>query len=213
MPANWANSAVATGLEKVSIHSNLKKRNVKECSKYCTSSFISHANKVALNILQARLQQYVNQEQLNVQATFRKGRGTRDQIANIHWIREKTRNTRTTYTSASLTALSFWLCGSQLTVKFFRWWEYQTILNASWETFIQRQEATVRQVTMDWFKIGKGACQGCISSPSLFNLYAEYIMQNARLDKARARIKIAWRNISNLKYSNDKTLMVESERN
>ena len=69
----------------------LKKRNVKECSKYCTSSFISHANKVALNILQARLQQYVNRELPDVQVEFRKGRGTRDQIANICWIIEKAR--------------------------------------------------------------------------------------------------------------------------
>ena len=81
--------------------------NAKECSNYCKSTFISQANKVALKILQARLQQYVDQERLNVQARFRKGRGTRDQTANIHWIIEKARNTRTTYTSASLTALSF----------------------------------------------------------------------------------------------------------
>ena len=127
MPANWANSAVATGLEKVSIHSNLKKRNVKECSKYCTSSFISHANKVALNILQARLQQYVNQEQLNVQATFRKGRGTRDQIANICCIREKEREFQKSSISASLTTLkplTVWVtrnCG-----KFLKRWEYRT---------------------------------------------------------------------------------------
>ena len=64
---------------------------------------------------------------------------------------------------------------------------------------------------MDWFKIGKGACQGCISSPSLFNLYAEYIMQNARLDKARARIKIARRNITNLRYVDVTTLTTESK--
>ena len=77
------------------------------------------------------------------------------------------------------------------------------------------QEATVRtgQGTMDWFKLGKEYIQGYILSPCLFNLYAEYIMQNAGLDKAQAGIKIAGRNISNLKYSNDKTLMVESERN
>ena len=86
MPANLGNSAVATGLEKVSFHSNAK-----ECSNYQTIALISHASKVMLKILQARLQQYVNHELPDVQAEFRKGRGTRDQIANICWIIEKAR--------------------------------------------------------------------------------------------------------------------------
>ena len=75
------------------------------------------------------------------------------------------------------------------------------------------QEATVRtgHGTTDWFQIGKGVCQGCISSPCLFNLYAEYIMRNARLDEAQAGIKIAGRNINNLRYTDDTTLMAESE--
>ena len=88
MPANLENSAVATGLEKVSFHSNPKKGNAKECSNYCTIALISHASKIMLKILQARLQQYVNRELPDVQAGFRKGRGTRDQIANICWIIE-----------------------------------------------------------------------------------------------------------------------------
>ena len=83
MPANLENSAVAAGLEKVSFHSNPKKGNAKERSNYHTIALISHARKVMLKILQARLQQYVNHELLVVQACFRKGRGTRDQIANI----------------------------------------------------------------------------------------------------------------------------------
>ena len=91
MPANLKNSAVATRLEKVSFHSNPKERNAKECSNYHTIALISHASKVMLKILQARLQQYVNYELPDVQAGFRKGRGTRDQIANIHWIMEKAR--------------------------------------------------------------------------------------------------------------------------
>ncbi|MFW1989662.1 reverse transcriptase domain-containing protein, partial [Acinetobacter baumannii] len=86
MPANLENSAVAPGLEKVSFHSNPKKGNAKECSNYRTIALISHASKVMLKILQARLQQYVNRELSDVQAGFRKGRGTRDQIANIRWI-------------------------------------------------------------------------------------------------------------------------------
>ena len=90
MPANLENSAVATGLEKVSFHSN-PKGNTKECSNYCTIALISHVSKVMLKILQARLQQYVNCEIPDVQARFRKDRGTRDQIANIYWIIEKAR--------------------------------------------------------------------------------------------------------------------------
>ena len=92
MSENLENSAVATGLEKVSFYSNPKKGNAKECSNYCTIVLISHASKVMLKILQARFQQYVNRELLDVQAGFSKGRGTRDQIANIHWIMEKARD-------------------------------------------------------------------------------------------------------------------------
>ena len=88
MPANLENSAVATGLEKVSFHSNPKKGNDKECSNYHIIVLISHASKVMLKILQARLQQCVNQELPYIQAGFAKDRGTRDQIVNIHWIIE-----------------------------------------------------------------------------------------------------------------------------
>ena len=92
MSATLENSAVATGLEKVSFHSNpSKKDNAKQYSKYHTIALISRASKVMLKILQARLQQYVNRELPDVQAGFRKGRGTRDQIANICWIIEKAR--------------------------------------------------------------------------------------------------------------------------
>ena len=89
MPTNVENSAVAAGLEKVSFYSNPKKGNAKECSNYCTIALISQASKVMLKILQASLQQYVNHELPDVQAGFRKGRGTRDEIANICWIMEK----------------------------------------------------------------------------------------------------------------------------
>ena len=90
MPANLENSAVAIGLEKVSFHSN-PKGNAKECSYYHTISFISHASKVMLKILQARLQQYMNHELPDIQAGFRQGRGISDQIVNIRWIIEKTK--------------------------------------------------------------------------------------------------------------------------
>ena len=91
MSANLENTAVATGLEKVSFILIPKKRNTKEFSNYHTIVFISHASKVMLKTLQARLQQYMNQELPDVQAGFRKGRGTRDQIANINWNIEKAR--------------------------------------------------------------------------------------------------------------------------
>ena len=101
MPANLENSAVATGLEKISFHSNPKER---QCQRklYCTIALTSYTGKVVLKILQARLQQYVNCKLPCVQTGFRKGRGTRDQIANIHWIIEKQENTRKTSTSALL---------------------------------------------------------------------------------------------------------------
>ena len=91
MPANLENSVVDTGLEKVSFHSHPKERNAKKFSNYCTIALISHTIKVMLKILQARHQQYVNSELPDIQAGFRKGRETRDQIANIHWIIEKAR--------------------------------------------------------------------------------------------------------------------------
>ena len=91
MPANLENSTVTIGLEKVSFHSNPKERQCKECSNYCTMALISHASNVMLKILQARPQQYLNCEIPDVQAEFRKERGTRGQIANIRWIIEKAR--------------------------------------------------------------------------------------------------------------------------
>ena len=91
MPANLENSAVTTGWKKVYFHSNPKKGNAKECSNYYTIALISHTSKVMLKILQVRLQQHVNHELPDVQAGFRKGRGTRDQIANICWVIKKAR--------------------------------------------------------------------------------------------------------------------------
>ena len=92
MPANLENSALASELEKVSFHSNPKERQCQRMLKLPHTALISHASKVMLKILQARLKQYVNRELPDVQAVFRKGRGTRDQIANIRWIIEKTRD-------------------------------------------------------------------------------------------------------------------------
>ena len=102
---------------------------------------------------------------------------------------------------------SLWLCGSQQTGKFLKRWEYQTTLPSSWEICMQiKKQVRTRHGTKDWFQIGKRIRQGCILSPCLFNLYAEYIMQNAGLDEAQGGIKIARRNINNLRYTDDTTL-------
>ena len=129
MSANLENSAMAKGLEQVSYIPIPKKGNAKECSNYHTITLISHASKVMLKILSARLQQYVNRELLDVQAGFRKGRGTRDQIANICWIIEKARELQKKTSSSALLTLpkpfTVWIttnCG-----KLFKRWEYQTI--------------------------------------------------------------------------------------
>ena len=105
------------------------------------------------------------------------------------------------------------LCGSQQTGKFFKRWELPDHLTSLLRNLYSDQEATVRtgHGTTDWFQIGKGECQGCILSPCLIILYAEYVMRNAGLDEAQAGIKVAGRNISNLRYVDDTTLMAESE--
>ena len=118
-----------------------KKGNAKECPNYRTIALISHASKVMLKILQARLQQYVNRELPDVQAGFRKGKGTRDQIANVCWIIKKQESSRKTPISALLTMpkpLTVWItinCG-----KFWKKWEYQTTWPASWETCMQARK-------------------------------------------------------------------------
>ena len=138
MPANLENSAVATGLGKVSFIPIPKKGNARGCSNYLTIAFISHASKVMLKILQDRLQQYVNHELPDVQTRFRKGRGTRDHIANICWITEKAREFQKNIYLFLLTMpkpLTVWIttnCG-----KFFRRWEHQTSWPASWEICMQ----------------------------------------------------------------------------
>ena len=129
MPANLEKSAVATGWEKLSFNSSLKERNVKEfkeCSNYCKIAFISHASKVMLKILQARFQQYVNCELSDIQAGFRKSRGTRDQLATSTGSSEKQECSRKTSISALLTMpkpLTVWITE---TGKFRNRWEYQT---------------------------------------------------------------------------------------
>ena len=179
MPANLENSAVATGLEKGSFHSNLKEGNAKEGSNYRTVTLISHTRKLMLKILQGRLQQYMNRELPDVQAGFRKGRGTRDQVANIRWISEKAREFQKNiyfclidYAKASdcVDHNKLWKILKEMGIP-----DHLTCLLRN---LYAGQEASVRtgHGTTDWFQIGKGVCPGCILSPCLLNLHAEYIM-------------------------------------
>ena len=194
MPANLENSAAATGLEKVSFHSNPKKGNAKECSNYRTIALISHASKVMLKILQARLQQYVNRELPDVQAGFRKGRGTRDQIASIHWIIEKAKEfQKNLYFCFTDYAKAFDCADNNKLWTILKEMEIPDHLTCLLRNLYAGQDATVRtgHETTDWFQIGKGVCQGCTLSPCLFNLHAEYFMRHAGLDKAQAGIKTA----------------------
>ena len=190
-----------------------KKGNAKECSSYRTIAFISHASKVMLKILQVKQYQYVNCELPDVQAGFRKGRGTRDQIANICWIIRQPREfQKNIYLCFIDCAKAFDLNHSKLW-KILKEMGIADHLTCLLRNLYAGQEATVRtgHETTDWFKIGKGVHQDCILSPCLFNLHAEYIMKNSGLDEAEARIKISGRNMNNIRYANDITLTAESE--
>ena len=214
MPADLENSAVATGLEKVSFHSNPKERQCQRMFKLLHNCTHLHASKVLLKILQARLQQYVNRELPDVQSGFRKGRGTRDQIANICWIIKKAREFQKNICFCFIDYAKAFDC-----VDYNKLWRIlQEMRIPDHLTCLLRnlyagQEATLRtgHGTTDWLQIGKGVHQGCILSPCFFNFYAEYIMGNAGLEEAQAGIKIAGRNINNLRYVDDTTLMVGSE--
>ena len=169
-----------------------KKGNAKECSNYQTIALIPHASKVMLKILQARLQQFMNCELPDIQAGFRKGRGTRNQIANICWIIEKARVPETYLFLLYWLWQSLWLCESQQTGKFWKRWVYQTTWPSSWEICMQVRK---KQLKLDMkqqsaSKSGKQyfsdiqIYKGCILLPCLFNFYAEYIMRNTGLEEA-----------------------------
>ena len=169
-----------------------KKGNAKECSNYCTIAFISHASKLMLKILQARLQQYMNWELPDVKTRFQRGRGSRDNLPTFTGSWRKQEISRETSTSASLTTLK------PLTVRITTNWKIlkqmgiPDHLTFLWGNLYASQEATIRtgHETMGWFKIGKGVHQGCILSPCLFNLYAEHIMRNVGLDEAQEESRL-----------------------
>ena len=166
---------MATGLEKASFHSKLKKGNAKEFSNYLTIALISHASKVMFKILHSKLQQYMNCELPDVQAGFRKGRQSRDQIANIRWIIQKAREFQKNfyfidYTTAFVDHNKLWNILQEMGIP--------DDLTCLLKNQYAGQEATVRNGygKTDSFQIGKGIPQVCTLSPCLFNLYAEYIM-------------------------------------
>ena len=155
----------------------------------------------------------MNHELPDVQAGFRKGRGARDQIANIFWITEKAREFQKNIYFCFIDCTKAFDCVDHNNL-----WKIQEMgipehLACLLRNLYTSQEATVRtgHGTTDWFQIGKGVCQGCVLSPCLFNLYAEYIMRNAGLDEAQAGIKIAGRNINNLRYADDITFMAKAK--
>ena len=150
----------------------------------------------------------------NVQAGFRKGRGTRDQIANIHWIIEKARELQKNIYFCFINYTKAFDCMDHRKVwKILQEMGIPDHLTCLLRNLYAGQEARVRtgHGTTDWFQIGKGVHQSCILSPCLFNLDADYIMRNTGLDEAQAGIKIASRNINNLRYADAITFMAESE--
>ena len=178
--------------------------------------FLPYSNmNVMCKILQDRLQQYVNHELPDVQAGFWKGRGTRDQIGNIHWITEKTGEfQKNIYFYFTDYANAFDCEDHNKLWKILQEMGIPHHLACILRNLYPGQEATVitGHGTTGWFQIRKGVCQGCILSPCLFNLYAEYIMQNAQLDEAKAGIKTPGKNISNLRYADDATLIPKQRR-
>ena len=212
MSANLEDPAVATELKKSSFIPIPKKGSTKEYVNHQTTALISHASKVMLKILHARLQHYANQELPDVQTGFRKGRGTRDQIAKIRWIIEKTMEFQKNFYFCFIDYAIVFDCVHHNKLK-----HSSSDGNTrppylpSEKPVCKSRSNRTRHGTMDWFKTGKGVCQGYILSPCLFNLYAEYLMQNAGLDESQAGIRISGRNINNIRHVDDTILMAESE--
>ena len=147
----------------------------------------------------------MNCELPDIEAGFRKGKGTRDQIANIRWIIEKAREFQKNICFIDY-AKAFDCVDHNKLWKILKEMGIPDHLTCLLRNLYAGQEATVKTGTTDWFQIRKGERQGCILSPCLFNLYAEYLMRNAGLEEAQAGIKIARRNINNLSYADDTTL-------
>ena len=179
MPANLENSAVSTGLENSVFIPIPRKGNAKECSNYCTIALISHTSKVILKILQSRPQQHMKGAISDVQAGFRKGRGTRDEIANIHWIIQKAREFQKNMSFCFIgNAKAFECADHNKLCKILQEMGIPDHLTCLLRNLYAGQEAAVRtgHGTTDWFQIRKGVPQACFLLSCLFNLYEEYIM-------------------------------------
>ena len=190
-----------------------QRRKCQRMLNYCTNAFISHASKVMLKILDARLQQYVNWELADVQAGFRKGRRIRDQIANINWVIEKAREFQKNFYFCFIDyAKSFDCADHNKLWKILKELEITDHLTCLLRNLYAGQEATVRTghgttLVPNWER----SMSRLSMSSCLFNFYAEYIMWNVGLDEVQAGIKISRRNINNLRYADDNTLMAENE--
>ena len=185
-----------------------EKGNPKECSNCCTTALISHASKVMLKILHARLQQYLSHELQMLKLDLEKAEETAIKLPTSAGSLKKLESSRKI--SALLTMpkpLTVWITTVENSER------DGNTRPTDLRNLFAGEEATVRTGcgTTDWFQIRKGIHQGYILSPCLFNLHAEYIMRNAGLEEAQSGIKIAGRNINNLKYADDTTLMAESE--
>ncbi|XP_049735321.1 transmembrane protein 61 isoform X1 [Elephas maximus indicus] len=191
-----------------------KKADPTECGNYRTISLISHVSKVLLKIIQKRLQQYIDRELPEIQAGFRRGRGSRDIIADVRWILAESREyQKDVYLCFIDYAKAFdcvdhnklWITLQRMGIP-----EHLIVLMRNLYT---DQEAVVQteQRDTDWFKVRKGVHQACILSPYLFNLYAEQIIREAGLYEEERGIRIGGRLINNLRYADDTTLLAESE--
>ena len=179
MSTNLENSVVPQYWKRSVFIPIPKKGNPKECSNYCTIALISRASKVMLKILQARLQQYMNCVLPDVQAGFRKGRGTRDQIANIHWMIKKARKFQESICFCFIDYAKAFDCVDHTKLwKILKEMGVPDHLTYFLRNLYAGQEAPVRtgHGKTDWLQIGEGVCQGCILLSCLFNLYAECIM-------------------------------------
>lgn len=192
-----------------------KKGDTRECGNNRTIALISHTSKILLKIIQNRMESYVERELPEEQAGFRKKRGTRDHIANLRWILEKANEFKQdVYICFIDYSKAFDCVDHEIMWKTLRKMGIPEHLIELVHKLYDKQEATVRTEYGDteFFSIGKGVRQGCILSPSLFNLYAEEIMRRAEIDRGEEGIKIDDRRINNLRYADDTTLIERTEK-
>ena len=188
-----------------------KKSNAKECSNYRTIALTSHVSKVMLKILQARLRQYVNFQMFKL--VLEKAKEPEIKLPTSAGSSKKQEFQENIYFCFIDYVKAFDCLDHKKLWKILKEMGLPDHLTCLLRNLHVGQKATVRtgHGTPDWFQIGKGVCQGCILLPCLFNLFAEDIMRNAGLDEAQAGIKIARRNINNLRHADDTTLMAESK--